>query len=98
MNLDQWFRICHLKSFLILALVAILFSRVEWDGLCNFGSWHCKEHFCELILKSDQVLLEKMLFKDVSFLEFGGRLVQRSRTACAILVDGIIRKFFVKLF
>ena len=29
MNLNQWFRRCHLKIFLSLALVAILFSRVE---------------------------------------------------------------------
>ena len=40
----------HLKVFLFLALVAILFN--EADGLSNFGRQSPKEHSCEIISKS----------------------------------------------
>ena len=43
---------CHLKVFLCLALVAILFSGAEWSYFSNFGRWSPKEHFCDIILKS----------------------------------------------
>ena len=39
-----------------------------------------------------------MLFKDISYIELGWPLVQRSRTICAILVEGIISNNFVKSF
>ena len=34
--------------------------------MCNYGSGHHAEHFCERIGTVDQ---EKMLFKDISYLE-----------------------------
>ena len=47
LNLDQWFKRCHLKIFL---------SRAERNILGNFGRGYYEEHyyFCELILNSDQ--------------------------------------------
>ena len=45
----HWPRRCHLKVFLFLDLVAILFSRA--DQFSNFGKGSPKEHFCEIIFK-----------------------------------------------
>ena len=86
MNLDQWFRRYNLNIFLFLALVAILFSRVEW--FVNFGRGHYEEHFCEIILNLDQWLDVLQLWWPV----------WQSRTICAILVVGIRRNNSVKSF
>ena len=40
---------------------------------------------------------EKILFKDISILALVAFFVQLSRTACAILVEGIMRNISVKL-
>ena len=36
-----------------------------------------------------------MSFKDISYLEFGRHIVQRSKNICAILVEGIMRNNFI---
>ena len=36
--------------------------------MCNFGRGHYEEHFCEIILNSDQ-WFKKMLFKYISYLQ-----------------------------
>ena len=50
LNLDQWFRRCHLKDFLSRALAAL----VEQNHLCNFSRGHYGEPSCEVILNLDQ--------------------------------------------
>ena len=53
--------------------------------------------FCEIVLNLDQWF--KMKCKKVFLiLSFGRPFVQRSTTIYAILVEGIIRNNFVKLF
>ena len=78
---QKWY---DLKIFLFLALVAMLFSQTE--RLINFGRGHLEVHFGKIILNKDQ----EMLLKDI-FLEVWQPLFQRSRTICAILVEGIWR-------
>ena len=41
---------------------------------------------------------EEMSFKDISYLELCWPFVQRSKTICAILVEGIMRNNSVNLF
>ena len=50
LKLCKWPRRCCFKVFLLLALVAILFS--EWNHLGNFGGGSPKEHSCKMISKS----------------------------------------------
>ena len=40
----------------------------------------------------------KMWFKDSSIFSSGGQFVQRNKTICAILVDGVMGSIPVKLF
>ena len=47
LNLDQWFRRCHLKVFLPRALA-------EQNRCATFGRGHYGEHSCEIILNLDQ--------------------------------------------
>ena len=53
MNLDQWFRRCRLKTFLIYSYSSVG-PHVWQNHLCNFGIWHYGEHSCEVILNLDQ--------------------------------------------
>ena len=48
LNLDQWFRRCHLKDFLSGALAALLIGQ-ERNHLCNFERVHYGERSCEVI-------------------------------------------------
>ena len=52
LNLDQWFRRCHLKDFYL------ELWRPSCSGsvtiLCNFGRGHYGEHSSEIILNFDQ--------------------------------------------
>ena len=38
-----------------------------------------------------------MSLKDISYLEFGGHIVQQRETICAILVEDIMRNNFMNL-
>ena len=42
--------------------------------------------------------MEPKTFEDISIFSSGGHFVQRSRTVCAILVEGIMRNISVKLY
>ena len=52
LNLDQWFRRCPLKIFLIELWQP--FCSVELNHLCNFGKGHYEKQFCEMILNLEQ--------------------------------------------
>ena len=73
------------------------FSSAEGNHLCNFGSGYQEEQFCEIILNLNQ-WFRRCLLKIFLIWSSGGPLVQRSRTICAILVEGIIRNNSVNLF
>ena len=49
LNLNQWFRRCHLKTFLIKSSGGP-FCLLERNHLCNFGRVNHMEHLCEIIL------------------------------------------------
>ena len=44
------------------------------------------------------MVLEKMSFKDISYLELWGPFVQQRKIICAISIEGIMRNISVKLF
>ena len=70
---------------------------VEQNHLCNFERGHYWECSCEVIWNLDQ-WFRRLLFKDISYLVLWQPLsgfVQRTRTICAILVEGIMRILFV---
>ena len=64
-------------------------------SLCNFGRGHYTEHFCEIILKIDQWFRSRYHLKIFLILSSFG---QWSGTIRAILVEGILRNIFMKLF
>ena len=74
-NSCHWLRRCHLKIFLFLALVAILFSGA------NLCLW--------IYIEFGPVLKEEVSFKDISISSSDGHFVLWSRTVCASLVEGI---------
>ena len=43
-------------------------------------------------------VVQKMSFKDISYLELWQPFVQRTETICAILIEGIMRNDSVNLF
>ena len=45
------------------------FCSAEHNNLCNFGIGIHEEHFCEIILNLDQMVQEKIAFKDIYYLE-----------------------------
>ena len=51
-NLDEWFRRCCLKIFLIWSSGGPFSA--EQNHLCNFGRGYYEEQFCETLLKLDQ--------------------------------------------
>ena len=46
----------------------------------------------------EPVVQEEMSFKDITYLELCGSFFWRSKTICAILVEGIMRNNCLKLF
>ena len=86
------------KGFLFFAPVANFFSVVLRNHSSNFRKRSSKEHFCEIILKSDNWSRRRMSFKGFSIFSSGGHFVQRSGTIIAILVEGHPRNISVKLF
>ena len=52
---------------------------VEQKCLCNFGSEHYYEHFCETIIILRPVFKEEMPSKNISIFSSGGHFVQQSR-------------------
>ena len=74
------------------------FCSVEGGHLCNFGKGHYEEQFFEIILNLNQWLRRRCLLKIFHIWSSSVPFVQRSRTICAILVEGIKRNNSVKLF
>ena len=66
------------------------FCSVEWNHFGNFGRRYHEEQFCDFILNLDQ-WFRRCLLKIFLIWSCGGPFVQRSRTICAILVEGIKR-------
>ena len=59
--------------------------------LCNFGRGHYGERLSELFFEFGPVVLEMLIIKGFLFIfSSGSHLVQRSRTFCAILVEGFM--------
>ena len=50
---------------------------VEWNHLCNVGSRHHEEQFCEIILNMDQWFSKRCHFKDIFIWSSGGPFVQQ---------------------
>ena len=74
------------------------FCSAERNHLFNFGRGYYEEQFCEIILNLDQWFRRRCLLNLFLIWSSGGPFVQRSRTICAILVEGIKRNNSVKLF
>ena len=65
--------------------------------MCNSGRGYYEEQFCEIILNLDP-WFRRCLLKIFLIWSSGGPFIQRSRTICAILVEGIKRNNSVKQF
>ena len=63
LNLDQWFRRCYIKIFLIYSSGGGFFFSAKWDHLYNFGRGHYEEHFYEIILIEDQYFSRRCSLK-----------------------------------
>ena len=74
------------------------FCSEERNHLFNFGRGYQKEQFCEIILNLDQWFWRRCLKKIFLIWSSGSPFVQRSRTICAILVEGNMRNNSVNLF
>ena len=83
------------KIFLFLALVAMLFSQASL--LINLCRDQHEDHFCGIIFDFGSVV-QDISFEDIYYLELCQSLFWRSKTICVILVEGIKRNIFVKLF
>ena len=70
----------------------------ERNHLCNFGRRHHEEQFYEIILNLNQRFSRRCCLKTFLIYSSGGSFFQKSRTICAILVEGIMRNNSVKLF
>ena len=93
-NLDQWFRRRYrLKTFLELWQP---FCYAKRNHLCNFDRWYQEEKFCEIILNLDQCFRRRCVLKIFLIWSSGCPYIQRSRTNCAFLVEGIMRNNSVK--
>ena len=84
------------RYFLSGALAALLFSGAE--PFVQFSRGYYEEQFCEIILNFDKWFRRRCLLKIFLIWGSGGPFVQRSRTICASLVEGIKRNNSVKLF
>ena len=69
---------------------------MEWNFLCNFGIGHYEGTLMWNSFKFGLVVQE-LSFKDFSIFISGSHFVQRSRTICEILIDGIIFVWFDSL-
>ena len=69
----------------------------ERNHLCNFGRRHHEKQCCEIILNLDQWFRRRSCLRIFLNLSSGSPFVQRSRTICAILVEGIMRNTSVQL-
>ena len=74
------------------------FRSAEWNNLCKFGRGYYEEQFWGTILNLDQWFRRRCRLKIFLIWSSGGPFVQRSRTVCAILEDGIKGNNSVKLF
>ena len=70
----------------------------EQNHLCNSGSGHHEEQFCEIILNLDHWFRRTSCLKILLIWSSVSPFVQLSGTICAILVEGIMRNNSVKLF
>ena len=103
LNLDQWFRRCHLKTFLIWSsggpfVQRSAFCSAERNHLCFFGSGHYEEQFCKIILNLGQWFTSRCHFKIFLIWSSGSPFVQPRGTIYALLVEGIKMNSSVKLF
>ena len=93
LNLDQWFRRCLLKIFLIWSSGGPFVQRS--GTICAIlVVIYQEEQLCEIILNLDQWFRCLKIF----ILSSGSPFVQRSASFCAILVVGIKRNNSVELF
>ena len=72
------------------------FCSVERNHLGNFCRGYYEEQFREIILNLDQWFRRRCLLK-IFLIWSSGSFVQRSRTICAILVEGIKGKQFCEI-
>ena len=66
----------------------------------NCGSGQYGEHSCKIILNLDKIILnfgQWTSFKYISMLSSAGHFDQRSKTVCAIIVEGIMRTTSLKI-
>ena len=68
LNMEQWFRRCHLKGISYLQLWQS-FRLAEQDHLCNFSREHYEEHFCVVILNLVQWLRRRCCLNILLFLD-----------------------------
>ena len=87
----------HFKDISYLELWRPFYS-AKRNHLCNFGRRHHEEQFCENILNLDQWFKRRCRLKIFLIWSSGSPFVQRSKTICAIWVEGIMRNNSLKLF
>ena len=91
LNLDNWFRRCCLKTFLIWSSCGP-FVQWSWTNFCNFGRGHYEEQFCEFISNLDQ-WFRRCCLKDFLSGALGALLF-----IYALLKEGIMGNIHVKLY
>ena len=64
---------------------------LERNHSCNFGRKHHEEQFCEIIFNLDKRFRRICRLKIFLIWSSGDPFVQRSRTICENLVEGIMR-------
>ena len=65
---------------------------MERIGLCNFGKGHYEKYFCELYY-----ILTSGLGGKLVYIFSSGHFDQRIRNVFVILVEGIMRNFFLDI-
>ena len=95
LNLDQWFRRCHLKTFLIWSsggpfVQRSAFCSAERNHLCFFGSGHYEEQFLWNYFEFEPVVQEAMSLKRFLIWSSGSHPVQWK--------EGIMGNIRVKLY
>ena len=70
----------------------------KYISLCNFSRRHHEKQLCEIILNLDQWFRRKCRLKVFIIWSSGSHIVKQIVTICAILVEGIMRNNYVKLF
>ena len=74
------------------------FCSAEQNHLCNCGKRCCEEQVRENIFHLDKLLRRKYRLKLFLIKSSGSPFVPRSGAICAILVEGVMRNNFVKLY